>query len=110
MIYLPYRLAWSNSSIHMLGAFVASCGMIGAAGIIAWQWLVWLPRASEWSKPYIWQRCGFSIVTAIDWPLIQMVVIGAILSILSISFRRKKHTTDVELIISPSDSCSKKSG
>ena len=86
LIYIPYRLAWSLSSIRILGAFVASCGMIGAAGIVAWQWLVWLPGAGEWSRPYIWHRCGFSIVTAIDWPLIQLVAIGAILRI---SYRKK---------------------
>lgn len=47
--------------------------------IVAWQWLVWLPQAGAWSKDYIWQRCGFAVVTAVDWPLIPLLLLSGIL-------------------------------
>lgn len=80
LAYFPYRFRWRSSRTRSLGITLATCGAIGAVGIVAWQWLVWLPQANEWSKPYIWQRSGFALVTAVDWPLFQLIGIGTFLS------------------------------
>ena len=58
-------------------------GVVGIAGIFLWQWLVWYPEASEYHRRYIWQRCGFLVAVATDWPLIQMIIAGAGLRFIS---------------------------
>ncbi|HBJ37868.1 MAG TPA: hypothetical protein DDZ51_24540 [Planctomycetaceae bacterium] len=68
-----------------LGLF--SAGLSGVLAIVAWQWLVWLPQAGAWSKDYIWQRCGFAVVTAVDWPLIPLLILSGILWIIT-AFRQ----------------------
>ncbi len=38
-----------------------------------------LPQAGEFPRAFLWQRCGFAIATSVDWPLAQLIGIGAIL-------------------------------
>ncbi len=40
------------------------------------QRLVWWPEASEVQRAYFWQRYGFSIATAVDVPVVQVLLIG----------------------------------
>jgi hypothetical protein len=89
MIYLPLRLKWSNSAIRRLSLGLFATGLSGALAIVAWQWLVWLPQAGAWSKDYIWQRCGFAVVTAVDWPLIPLLILSGLLWIIT-TFRQKQ--------------------
>ena len=83
LIYLPLRLKLQNSAIRKLAFGMFLTGLTGVLAIVAWQWLVWLPQAGPWSKDYIWQRCGFAVVTAIDWPLIPLLILSAILWIIT---------------------------
>lgn len=61
-----------NSAIRRLSIGLFSAGLTGVLAIVVWQWLVWLPQAGAWSKGYIWQRCGFAVLTAVDWPVVQI--------------------------------------
>lgn len=83
LLYLPHRMGLSSTLVRRFSGTMFSLGIIGIAAIVAWQWLVWLPKAGEWSRPYIWQRCGFAIVTAVDWPFIQLTLVGAALFLLN---------------------------
>jgi hypothetical protein len=92
LVYLPLRLKLQSASIRRLSVGLFAVGLAGVLGIVAWQWLVWLPQAGPGSKNYIWQRCGFVVVTAIDWPLIQLLVLSPSLWI--IAAIRKLHTSN----------------
>ena len=88
LIYFPLRLKWSNSAIRRLSIGLFLAGFTGVLVIVAWQWLVWLPNAGERSKDYIWQRCGFAVVTAVDWPVIPLLILSVLLRI-ALTQRRK---------------------
>lgn len=83
LVYLPLRFGWNPLLCRQLGRILAATGATGVLGIIAWQWIVWLPQAGEFSRSFIWQRCGFVVATAVDWPLAQLLGIGALLIFLS---------------------------
>jgi hypothetical protein len=89
LIYFPLRLKWPKSANRKLSLGLFSAGLTGVLAIVAWQWLVWLPQAGPWSKDYIWQRCGFAIVTAADWPLIPLLILSGLLWI-NTAFRQKE--------------------
>ena len=84
LIYFPLRLKWSSAVIHRLSFGLFSAGIAVVLAIVAWQWLVWLPQAGAWSKDYIWQRCGFAVVTAVDWPLIPLLILSGLLKIVAL--------------------------
>ena len=79
LIYFPLRMNLTCRSIYRLAMGLVAFGAVGMLITIAWQWLVWLPRAGVWSKDYIWQRCGFAIATMVDLPLIPAVILGGVL-------------------------------
>ena len=87
LVYFPLRLKWSSSAVRRMSLGLFSAGLSGVLAIVAWQWLVWLPQAGAWSKDYIWQRCGFAVVTAVDWPLIPLLILSGILWIIT-AFRQ----------------------
>ncbi len=83
LVYFPLRLKWSCSAIRRMSLALFAAGLSGVLAIVAWQWLVWLPQAGPWSKHYIWQRCGFAVLTAVDWPLIPLVIVSGCLWIIT---------------------------
>jgi len=60
--------------------------------------IVWLPQAGEWSKQYFWQRCGFAVAAAIDFPLLQLTAIGIALRLLNYQSNKMRTTTAFESI------------
>ena len=87
LVYFPLRLNWSSSAIRRMSLGLFAAGLSGVVAIVAWQWLVWLPQAGAWSKDYIWQRCGFAVVTAVDWPLLPLLILSGLLWIIT-AFRK----------------------
>ncbi|MCA9132469.1 MAG: hypothetical protein KDA45_04920 [Planctomycetales bacterium] len=81
ILYLPRRLGWTQRAHRRLASVLVGMAMLGIAAIVAWQWFVWLPQAGAWSKQYLLQRCGFAVATAVDLPLIQLAILGGILSL-----------------------------
>lgn len=82
LIYFPIRLGWQKTTIRRLLLGLFATGIVGILAIVAWQWFVWLPQAGASSKDYFWQRCGFAIVTVVDWPLIPILIISGLLLII----------------------------
>lgn len=71
ILYFPFRIHLGRKLTQYLSVCLVGLGLAGMTAIVAWQWLFWLPQAGEWSRPYIWHRCGFTIATAVDWRLVQ---------------------------------------
>lgn len=84
LIYFSYRANFSSYLMRSIAAGLFTTGIAGMLTVIAWQWLFWLPSASTWSKDYIWQRCGFAIVTSVDFPLIPAVILGMMLAVVNL--------------------------
>ncbi len=89
LLYLPGRIGLSSQIVRWLSGSLVTIGIIGITAIVAWQWLVWLPQAGEWSRQYIWQRCAFAVAISIDWPLVQLALLGITLPISSRLWRRR---------------------
>lgn len=89
LLYLPGRIGLSSKFVGWLSAALVATGLIGITAIVAWQWLVWLPKSGDWSREYIWQRCAFAVAIAIDWPLIQLTLLGTTLAISRRLWRRR---------------------
>ena len=95
-MYLPKRIGLSHKAIRRFSSFIALVGLSGVFAIVAWQWIIWLPQAGEWSRQYIWQRCGFAVATAIDFPLLQLTAIGIALRLLNNQFNKLRSTKAFE--------------
>jgi hypothetical protein len=91
LIYFPNRLGWKLKSVLRLAVGLISVGLLGLMILVAWQWFVWLPQSAAAAQDYIWQRCGFSIATAVDLPLVQLLVTGIALLLVS---RRRANFPD----------------
>ena len=98
ILYLPKRIGLSHKAIQRFSSAIALVGLTGVFVIVAWQWMVWLPQAGEWSKQYIWQRCGFAVATAIDFPLLQLTAIGIALRLLNNQSNKLRTATAFESI------------
>lgn len=60
-----------NIAFAMIGG-----GISAVAVVVAYQYLVWLPAALEWQRPYFWHRSWFALITATDFPIIQAIALG----------------------------------
>ena len=91
-------------SPRRLGLALILMAVVALLSVIAYQRATWWPDASEWQRPFFWQRCGFCIVTAIDFPIVQTLAIGALL--LFGSLRRVPQASGGELIAVPHEGVS----
>ncbi|TWU24304.1 hypothetical protein Pla52o_22310 [Novipirellula galeiformis] len=76
LLYIPWRRSWDRNVTARIGLGLVSISLTMIVGVCAWQWLVWRPETSEFLRGYIWQRCGFVLANASDWPLVQSFGIG----------------------------------
>lgn len=79
VLYLPWRMRWSPLLTRQLGGALAMLGILTVVGTVAWQGFFWLPDVSPTMRPFFLQRCGFVLATAIDWPAVELLGVGAIL-------------------------------
>ncbi len=69
-------------SVHRLrriGGILLVLGVVGIAAITVYQRMAWWPAVSDWHHQFFWQRCGFVLVTSVDLPLLQLMILGAVL-------------------------------
>lgn len=71
--------------IWRLGIGLATAGLCGLIGVAAWEAATWLPEASAWQRQYVGQRYLFALVTFVDAPILQSLVIGSGLCLASLS-------------------------
>jgi hypothetical protein len=66
---------------RVVGVLAVSVAGAAILGIVLHQWLRWLPNVSAWQRPYFLQRCAFVVVTAIDFPILQFLLLGSWLAL-----------------------------
>lgn len=79
VLYLPWRMRWSPVLARQFGGALAMLGILTVVGTVVWQGFFWLSDVSPSMRPFFLQRCGFVLATAIDWPAVEPLGVGAIL-------------------------------
>jgi hypothetical protein len=69
--------------VRPLGIALISAGLCGLVAIAAWEAATWLPQANAWQRHYVVQRYLFALVTCVDAPIMQSLLIGAGLCLVS---------------------------
>jgi len=58
----------------------AACGAaVGLVSVAVYEWMTWWIAASDWQREFFWNRVGFSIVTQIDLPFLELLVAGVVM-------------------------------
>jgi hypothetical protein len=95
ILYLPCQLHWPSKVLRWVSSGMFAGSLVGILAIVVWQWIFWLPQAGEIGPNYIWQRCGYAIVTTVDWPLMPTLILSSV-AWLIVMIRSKnvvEHTT-----------------
>ena len=75
----PAAVAAFRLPIHRVRLLATLCAALGLAGLVAigvWEATTWLPKVSEWERPYFGQRFLFSVVTLVDFPILEVLLVG----------------------------------
>ncbi len=63
--------------VRQLGTLFVALALSSLVGVGVWEAITWLPQAGEWGRPYFVQRYLFSVVTLVDFPILQFLLVGA---------------------------------
>ena len=74
-------------STQIAAVIVLSLTLVGLLGVAVHEYLTWYERASAWQRPFYWRRVGFVILTTVEVPLMQALV----LSLLVLSTTTRRH-------------------
>ncbi len=75
-----------------IGIVLIVAAVLGTVAVVVIQRMQWLPQASEWQRPYFWQRCGFCIATLVDFPLTETLIAGCVLVL---AHRHRKSPAEI---------------
>ena len=82
IVLLPVGFAgnrWlSGQRRRQLGLALGALAAAIIVGVIAREATTWLPAASDYQRPYFFQRCAFVVGTWIDFPIVQLGLLGAV--------------------------------
>lgn len=62
-----------------VGLFLTVLSLAVLLSVVVYQRLSWWPVASQWQRPFFWQRCAFCIATAVDVPVAQTLAVGLVI-------------------------------
>ncbi len=62
--------------VRLLGTLLVVLGLSGLVSVGIWEAATWLREASEWQRPYFVQRYLFSIVTFVEFPILEILIVG----------------------------------
>jgi hypothetical protein len=60
-----------------MGTLLVVLGLSGLVAVGGWEAATWLREANEWQRGYFAQRYLFSVVTFVDFPILEVLLIGA---------------------------------
>ena len=62
--------------VRRLGVGLIILGLVGGFAIAAWEIATWLPLANAWQRRFTVHRILFAVVTFIDVPILQILLVG----------------------------------
>jgi len=66
----------SHPLVQTAGLLLIGSAVVILLAILTYQRVTWWSQAIEWQRPYFWQRYGFSIAIAVDFPILQAMLVG----------------------------------
>jgi hypothetical protein len=70
-------MRFPNRGVRLLGTILIALGATGLISVAGWEAATWLREANEWQRPYFVQRYLFSVVTLVDLPVLEVLLVGA---------------------------------
>lgn len=77
VLYILRRL--SPGAARFCGWTTIVVGAMGIAGVAAWEIVWWYPQAPEMLHRYLVQRILYQSVCLVDFPMIQLILSGAVI-------------------------------
>jgi hypothetical protein len=62
--------------VRLLGTLLVVLGLSGLVSVGIWEAATWLREANEWQRPYVVQRYLFSIVTLVEFTILEILIVG----------------------------------
>ena len=74
----------TTRTLRLAAASMLLFAITGALVIATHQYLTWLALASEWQRPFYYQRVGFVILTMIEMPILELAGLSTLILLWSI--------------------------
>lgn len=87
----------SAKTLRIWAAIALSLSLMSLLGVAAHEYLTWYARATEWQRPFYWWRVGFVVLTTVEVPLLQTLVLAVPLLCIT-SHRHRLHSAGALLI------------
>ncbi len=82
---LPLALIATNSLApklrNLIGLVAVVFAVSGLLGVVGYEYSTSQRASVEWRQNYFWQRVGFSVITLVDLPLLELLLAGLIMTI-----------------------------
>jgi len=84
LVFLVPPALWGRVLLHarqraIVGWLAIGGSAVGLLGVAVYEWMTWWIAASDWQREFFWNRVGFSIVTQIDLPFLELLVAGIVM-------------------------------
>ncbi len=66
--------------VRLLGMLLILLGASGLLGVGLWEAATWFREASGWQRHYVVQRYCFAVDTLVDFPILEILIVGSGLS------------------------------
>jgi hypothetical protein len=74
--------------VSLLGWIAMAGSTISIAAMATYERMTWYAQASELNRPYFWNRVGFTMITQVDLPVLQVFTVGFVFVVASQRFLR----------------------
>ncbi|WP_166829571.1 hypothetical protein [Thalassoroseus pseudoceratinae] len=68
----------SQMRLRRLGVGGVVLAILCIVAICIWQRMTWWPDVTDWQREYFVKRCMFVVITAVDWPVLQILFLSTL--------------------------------
>ena len=74
-LFAAFRLP--SRSVCLLGILLVVLGVAGLLAVGAWEATTWFRQAAEWQRQFVVHRYFFALVTLVDFPILEVLIMGS---------------------------------
>lgn len=90
----------SERTLRFSAVIALSLALVGLSGLAVHEYLTWYVRASAWQRPFYWRRVGFVVLTTVEVPMMQTLVLSLLL-LFAAARRHRFRSVVIPLIAAP---------